>query len=613
MCSRVCGPLGKPPPPNFTRYHDITYVVHTNVFVRYFCRFIRTWDRHDRDPAEASRTLTDFRNTLHTLFVEGYILCDPGGHGEGSPNRPDLCTIAGLGPAKTITQIALEQCEDMLVVNVGAKQKRLWSRTSHADCTVVMAEMKSIVGDVMARLDADFATNDLYMCLRAFDLREWSQLLAAGRAGSVPDVTATTLENLKRKARWLCKALQVTWSLDEWLQAVRVALRCRRALTADPDIDPNQLNRMAWATALATPQNSSQIAQVPVEESFAAGGPSSSPGCVQVFGVLIRFYLSVLDGTGDVERGLGRLAAIQACHAGGSPEGAVSYAEASLELSVEGPQDEASVCKQPATVGGSLLLTHFSRQCAVLWQQLHGRRFACQRQRSDAGRQKTGWRLKGSMKAVKFLHIEATDKLLQQSQEDKCDGTLRHRRATIVGMSRMSVLTPGDVAVAGPKLHTFRTSTEQRLQAKSQFKVWPGFGPAPPKLRARYVAGKNNAASGNDHSQLLRARLWLVRSKQGVPDVSKAKRRKQNSTSMQAAKVAASPGDMQQPRGTVRKSTAAGSSHATERKQLPHRMAKPSRSIEPNQRCAKSAPVYDSLFLQYMAHRAARLRQPRVT
>ena len=89
MCSHVCGPPGKPPPPNFTRYHDITYVVHTNVFVRYFCRFIRTWDRHDRDPAEASRTHRFSKHVAHSV-CGGLHLVRPWGPRGGlpEPTRP---------------------------------------------------------------------------------------------------------------------------------------------------------------------------------------------------------------------------------------------------------------------------------------------------------------------------------------------------------------------------------------------------------------------------------------------------------------------------------------------------------------------------------------------
>ncbi len=111
---------------------------------------------------------------LHTLFVQGYILCDPGDTPANGPS-----SIAGplVGTPKTITQIAFEQCEDMLTIQVGPPGGRqvhrcLWSCTSREDCLGVMSEMKSIVGDVLARMDADFTTNSLYLCFEAFDLAE---------------------------------------------------------------------------------------------------------------------------------------------------------------------------------------------------------------------------------------------------------------------------------------------------------------------------------------------------------------------------------------------------------------------------------------------------------
>ena len=71
--------------------------------------------------------------------------------------------MPGLGASKTITQIAMEQCEDMQQFRYGNKVKTLWSKTSRQECEGSLAAMRTVVEDVLARLNVDFHVNDLYM------------------------------------------------------------------------------------------------------------------------------------------------------------------------------------------------------------------------------------------------------------------------------------------------------------------------------------------------------------------------------------------------------------------------------------------------------------------
>ena len=85
---------------------------------------------------------------------------------------------------------------------------------------------------------------------------------------------------------------------------------------------------------------------------------------LQCFEPVIRFYLSFRDGTGDVERVLGRFAALQQAHKGHESEGEVSRPEACLEWWREGPRQEEDLFTKAES--GQLLLTPFSRSCAEL-------------------------------------------------------------------------------------------------------------------------------------------------------------------------------------------------------------------------------------------------------
>ena len=139
---------------------------------------------------------------------------------------------------------------------------------------------------------------------------------------------------------------------------------------------------------------------------------------LQRFEPVIRFYLSFRDGTGDVERVLGRFAALQQAHKGPSSEGEVSRPEACLELWREGDLFTKAE-------SGQLLLTPFFRSCAKLWVSLFGRRLSCQQRRQDVGR-RFPQRLHGSMKAVKLSQKQAVDVLVSSparmtQSPERCD------------------------------------------------------------------------------------------------------------------------------------------------------------------------------------------------
>ena len=258
-------------------------------------RFIREYDTDDKDPAASARSLRRFRETMDVLFLQGYILCDPQ---DPPPDvavaTPALASMQGtlqrskLGP-KTITQIALEQCSDMLRVTVGGKIMMLWSKTSREDALSAMAEMKGVVRDMIGRLDVDFSENSLYLCLECFDLESWQ----AERQSAIG------LERLHRKSGLLCEVFRVVWTSSLWSLAVEVAMKHRR-LFGDSQ-KPQHANRAAWAMALAE-----SIAFAPPQGVMVREFPAGADGaaCVAVLGFqpVISFYLSFRDGTPDVER-----------------------------------------------------------------------------------------------------------------------------------------------------------------------------------------------------------------------------------------------------------------------------------------------------------------------
>ena len=240
---------------------------------------------------------------------------------------------------------AMDQFSDMLVIRYGSRTRCLWSKTSSSECAPILAEIKSVVEDVLKRLAADFYEQDLYMSFEALDLHKWQTVLAATQ-----DEKVRCSIPLLRKARRLCDSLRVTWNPEKFAGVVKKAVQFRRQRLPQGDVD----NRKVWAHLLATSPEHAWMLPV------------------------VQFYVSHPDGTGDVERGLGEHARFRDSHRG-APEGqALSATEMCPEIRKEGPQTAAELFTQ--TEAGDLQLTDFSRQLAQLWLDTHGRRFACQKQ-----------------------------------------------------------------------------------------------------------------------------------------------------------------------------------------------------------------------------------------
>ena len=418
---------------------------------------MREFDQADRDPAKTAKELNSFEDTLRKLFVDGYILVpdsqrDPAASREGSTVSPSKESAECSIEAKMLTQIVFEQLEDIVELRYGSKVHVLWNGGSKKTCQESMRQIGQVVDDCLQRLRADFAEKDLYMALEAMDMRAW--------AGA----TGPKLLSLREKARRLCSAAGLTYSWETWRGAIRFVERERRRRPDANVVD----NRAVWAAAFAASQ-----------------GQDPSP--LAGFRPLVAFYISLTDGTGNIERFLGTHACFLAHHVGG-PDAEMS--EVCLEIAKEGPKIEEELFAKDAQKPGVLLLTDFSRRCAQLWRALHGRRFGCYKERTDKGKRHTGLRLHGSMKAVALMQQRATRNLVTIAQADEAALASSRGvppRQTLVGIERKKLMRrvrEGEVAPPSKKLLSFRRTTAQRKQMKG-LGVWLGFGPKAPALRSK--------------------------------------------------------------------------------------------------------------------------------
>ena len=85
--------------------------------------FLRKFDVTDHDPARTAREVDEFKRSLQTLFVQGYVLC----------NEKD--DVPGLGTRRSLSQIAIENMEEPLVLTCSCCTIR-YSRSRTSSCVV---------------------------------------------------------------------------------------------------------------------------------------------------------------------------------------------------------------------------------------------------------------------------------------------------------------------------------------------------------------------------------------------------------------------------------------------------------------------------------------------
>ena len=336
-------------------------------------RFLREFDKTDFDPCQTSEVLERFEHTLQTLFVDGWILTELSSADADIPAAPQ----GELSP-QTVTQIVFEQLKGMPThIRYVTKTKTLWNDVSKDEVRESMRQISSVVEDALSRLRADFNGGDLFLSFSSMDFQSWRR------------ADASRLIGLRSKARTLCTALAVPYEEEAWSGAM--AHMCRQHKNAPQDEGADR--RPLWLAALSAPRGDSNVLKLT---------PS------------ILFACSVMGGTGNVERLLGRHSAILHHHVtSGAPED--DMVEACLEVAVEGPQSESEVFAKNDAAGASLLLTEFSRPCAVLWRALYGTRFSAYKERTNKGLRNTGWRFRGSMKAISKAQARATNILLTRA------------------------------------------------------------------------------------------------------------------------------------------------------------------------------------------------------
>ena len=299
-------------------------------------RFIRLFDVGDHDPAVTWRQWHEFEVRCRTLFLKGHVFCQPE---EG----------------RTCLDIALDQAENAEPIYYeDGKVLQLFVKPSGERAQAAADSIHGVSEALLGRLDVEFSDQKVSMLFTPFDLTRWHKAFLAGE-NELP------MQNLRRQTAEMFSV----WHLDGSLGARELesaARKLRRQETTFLTTTPRD-NRAVWSKTLE-PGFASDL--------FAAG--------FQVLPEMVKIYISALDSTCGIERGLGALKEILVAHVGPMDEDGHTIAYL-MDMRLGGPCSESDLAIQPrGNVGelgceAALEPTDITRDFARLWVTMHGRRF----------------------------------------------------------------------------------------------------------------------------------------------------------------------------------------------------------------------------------------------
>lgn len=123
---------------------------------------------------------------------------------------------------------------------------------------------------------------------------------------------------------------------------------------------------------------------------------------------------------------------------------------------------------------------------ARLWRSRYGRRFACHKQGSQTGRQRTGWRFKSSMKAVAAHRARSTALGTLSVADAESVGSADRNRPTVTGVQPRGIMSRAarETNTSAKRLKELGRAAERR-KYKEPCSVWKGVGLQQPTLRRR--------------------------------------------------------------------------------------------------------------------------------
>ena len=323
--------------------------------------FLRLFDCEDHDIAQSTWEVESFIEMLDALFVRGHVFTSPHQHLARTSALPTPIAIAKVGGTSSadrpgfITEHVQTQIQRRCVFRAGGLPVLLWGPCSQPDLRELSHRMQNVAKTVIARLQVEFPGDCIRAWLQCFDVRQVR--IAYGGNEATPELCD------KAKKSMIVGVAKLARSLE--LEAVVAVMEYR-------DVTGLVVSSTSPGQSLAAADNRKVWSQF-LAPGFLEKALPSRAASFRVLPLLIAFYNSIEDGECQVERDLGCLRAVMQAH---SFNADAQLLDEKLIIKCSGPKDTSEVCAMQFQ-GGPLRLTSFSRECAVLWRDVHGARLGC--------------------------------------------------------------------------------------------------------------------------------------------------------------------------------------------------------------------------------------------
>ena len=456
------------------------HIVTAGLFADYCAetlRFTRLFDVNDHDIATLSRSKAVFLRRMHVLFSEAHV----------------MRIVPPLTGGETFTSIAIGQAKAAGVIYFADRAINLWPEKAETESRAAVAAMALVVQCMRERVEAEFHKDSLAMDFAAFDIPTWNTAMDLVERGMRAEGEA--IQRKQRDHAWrLVQAhtglVNLMLVLDEFCSAAKDIRNAARKKGRRSEWEDN---RLLW------------------------GRKAAMPCCSSELSLLIRWYISIQDVTGPLERALSILMRILQQHLGGNhadPSETAELLTTCLSVHLDGPHEEGALAEivpmgpdlpAPAnfkpldsSVPDGLRMTPYTQRCAELWLQHHGRRFAVYRTNRPRC---TRLPKRGTDASVVRGHTKAMNAL--EDSAHKCDG----KEPTVLGQSRRDLLKQTRPAMSCA-MQRFRALSRKKVELARKQKQLRKSG------ANCYPAGAMRL--GNLFSQSADAGVPLVRASSGA-------------------------------------------------------------------------------------------------
>ena len=456
---------------------DAQFILDLGLIVDYgaLClRMLRHFDRHSKDPSLTRSILRDWEKQSSSLFRECNIFRLAPPQASEEPGPEPAC--------QTATQIAMEQINYISEVDYANRVRDFQAIPPRQLFEAGAQQMNQVIVAAQARVAADFTdATDFYMCLEVFNLDVWLPLLPLASSQSIRSEGDGL--RLARKLRAYLDYFSTEYkTIDDWIMVVCIAVRHRNLLlNQQPQRSPEYRldHRICWALSVAEIAQNHRWAVLPV-----------------------RGYLSWMDGTGSVERGLGTHASVLAGHSGNRPQKLGEDAnEMCVELRLDGPVDSAEIHYDDRR--GERHAGEFAKESVSLWIAIRGRRFGCYKKRKDAGfvHKSIGKQKLGTFTLQRKMQMKALDSISEGKGNNWLAGASRGqlKEAGVSALGRLS-----------ERLRDFNKQSKKKREQKTEAGLWRGFAVTPSAPRRNNSTTQSLASSQTQASSSSDSNATLV-------------------------------------------------------------------------------------------------------